>query len=261
MPASNRDGSASSRAWQVYFLSNRSTADDLPWDCPYTLTEDERRKVSKSIQQFQLGEGAEGRHLLTRGEKWSHTARDPDFVGVLSLFIQEEQRHSRQLLRFMKRERIPELRSHWLDSIFRRIRVLAGLEVELRILVTAEVIAVPYYRALGAATESDLLCAISDAILADEAAHLRFQKSMLSRLGALRSPALRCLLWQVHRLFLFGTCCVVWIEHRGVFAEAGYSFGKFLEEALCEMSALEAPPTAATTRTTRRSASVTVPDH
>jgi hypothetical protein len=261
MSASNCNSSASSQAWHTYFLSNSSTADDLPWDCPYKLTDDERHIVSKSIQQFQLGECAEGRHLLTRGEKWSHTARDPHLVDVLSLFIQEEQRHSRQLLRFMERERIPELRSHWLDGIFRRIRVLAGLELELRILVTAEVIAVPYYRALGAATGSDLLCAISDTILADEAAHLRFQKSMLSRLGALRSPALHCLLWQVNRFFLVATCCVVWIEHCGVFAAAGYSFGKFLEEALCEMSALEAPSTASTPRTTRRSATVITPDH
>jgi hypothetical protein len=223
MLASNCDSSASSPAWHAYFLSNRSTVDELPWDCLYKLTDDERHRISKSIQQFQLGEAAEGRHLLTRGEKWSQAARDPQFVDVLSLFIKEEQRHSRQLLRFMKRERIPELGSHWLDGIFRRIRVLADLELELRILVTAEVVAVPYYRALGAATESELLCAISDAILVDEAAHLKFQKSMLLRLGALRSPALRCLLWQVHRLFLVGTCCVVWIEHRGVFAAAGYS--------------------------------------
>jgi hypothetical protein len=252
------DSAASSRAWHAYFLLNSSTPNDLPWDCPYKLTDDERCRVSKSIQQFQLGEGAEGRRLLRQGEKWSNTARDPHFVDVLTLFVKEEQRHSRLLLRFMKRERIPALRSHWLDGIFRRIRVLAGLELELRILVTAEVIAVPYYRALAAATDSDLLRAISDSILADEAAHLRFQKSMLSRLSALRSPVLRSLLWQVHRLFLVGTCCVVWIEHRGVFAAAECSFAKLLEEACCEMSALEAPSTAPTTCTTRHSASAIV---
>ena len=240
------DDSASSRAWHAYFLSNRSIAEGLPWDCPYKLSDEERHTVSKSVQQFQLGEGAEGRHLLARGKKWAHAARDPYFVGMLSLFIQEEQRHSSQLLRFMRREQIPALDSHWLDGVFRRIRVLAGLELELRILLTAEVIAVPYYRALGAATQSGLLRAISEAILADESAHLRFQKSVLSRLGALRGPALRCLIWQAHRLFLVGTCCVVWIEHRGVFKVAGYCFGKLLEEAFCEISALEAASAAST---------------
>jgi rubrerythrin len=242
MPASSGD-SALSRDWYAYFVSNRSSGDDLPWDCPHQLTEDERRTISKSIQQFQLGERAEGRRLLERGRAWSATVGDACLVRVLGLFIKEEQRHSRLLSRFMRRERIPELTSHWLDGIFRRIRVLAGLELELRVLVTAEIIAVPYYRALGAATESQLLRWISDTILADEAAHLRFQKTMLSRLGSPRSPALRCLVWQLHRLLLAGTCCVVWIEHRAVFKAAEYSFGKFLEEALGEISALEAPST------------------
>ena len=261
MYASNHESSASSQAWYAHFLSNSSAGDDLPWDSSYKLTDEERRTIWKSIQQFQLGENADGRHLLARGKEWSHAARDPHFVSVLGLFIKEEQQHSRQLLRFMRRERIPELRSHWLDDVFRRIRILAGVELELRILVTAEVIAVPYYRALGTATESDLLHAISDSILADEAAHLRFQKSMLRRLGALRNPALRCMVWQAHRLFLVGTCCVVWFEHRGVFKAAGYSFGKLLEEALCEMSALEAPSTALTNRTTGRPAIASAPDH
>ena len=232
---------ASSRDWYAYFVSNSSSDDDLPWDCSYQLTEGERHAVSKSVQQFQLGEGAGGRRLLARGQAWSATVGDPCFESVLGLFIKEEQRHSRLLSRFMRRERIPELTSHWLDGVFRRIRVLAGLELELRVLVTAEIIAVPYYRALGAATQSHLLRSISDTILADEAAHLRFQKSMLARLAAPRRPALRCLVWQLHRLFLAGTCCVVWIEHRAVFKAAGYSFGGLLEEALGEISALEAP--------------------
>jgi hypothetical protein len=234
---------ASSPDWYAYFVSNRSSGDDLPWDCSHRLTESERHTILKSVQQFQLGEGAAGRRLLERGRTWSAAVGDPFLVSVLGLFVKEEQRHSQLLSRFMRRERIPELTSHWLDGIFRRIRVLAGLELELRVLVTAEIIAVPYYRALGAATESHLLHSISDTILADEAAHLRFQKTMLCRLGAPHRPALRCLVWQLHRLFLAGTCCVVWMEHRAVFKAAGYSFGKFLEEAFGEISALEASPT------------------
>jgi hypothetical protein len=233
------DPSSTSKAWHAYFESNVGAYDDLPWLCSYRLSGQERRTIQKSIQQFQLGEGAEGRRLLKRGAAWAARSGDAFFVDVLSLFIKEEQRHSRQLLRFMEREGIPSLGGHWVDNVFRRIRVLAGLELELRVLVTAEVIAVPYYRALSRATRSELLAAISDRILEDEAAHLRFQRSMLARLGATRAPGLRCMVWQAHRLFLVGTCCVVWAEHRGVFRAAGYTFGKLLEEALAEMSGLE----------------------
>jgi len=236
---SQNDPSSASQAWHAYFESKVGAYDDLPWDCPRRLSDNERQTVQKSIQQFQLGEGAEGRRLLKRGAAWSAHSGDTHFVDVLSLFIKEEQRHSRQLLRFMEREGIPSLAEHWVDHVFRRIRVLAGLELELRVLVTAEVIAVPYYRALGRASRSELLAAISDRILEDEAAHLRFQRSMLARLGTARTPGLRCMIWQAHRLFLVGTCCVVWAEHHGVFRAAGYTFGKLLEEALAEMSGLE----------------------
>lgn len=230
---------SASKAWHTYFESNVWSPDELPWHCSYRLSGKERQAVQASIQQFQLGEGAEGRRLLKRGAAWAARSGDQDFVDVLSLFIKEEQRHSRQLLRFMEREGIPSLSKHWVDNVFRRVRVLAGLELELRVLVTAEVIAVPYYRALGRATRSDLLTAISNRILEDEAAHLRFQRSMLSRLGATRAPGLRCMVWQAHRLFLVGTCCVVWMEHRSVFRAAGYTFGRLLEESLAEMSGLE----------------------
>lgn len=100
--------------------------------------------------------------------------------------MKEEQRHSACLLRFMQREGIPAASSHWVDTVFRRLRVLAGLELSLRVLVSAEIIAIPYYRALGAATRSPLLRAICARILQDEAVHLRFQASSLSRLSASR---------------------------------------------------------------------------
>jgi len=241
MLTATTEGVAQSRAWCAHFEGNRSAAENLPWDDPYALSPDERRAIEKSIQQFQLGEGAEGRRLLARGEAYSRATGDSLFPKALALFIKEEQRHSGQLLRFMRRQGIPALEGHWVDGVFRRIRVLAGLELELRVLVTAEIIAVPYYRALGRATGSKLLRAISERILEDEAGHLRFQSSMLSRLGVGRSLPLRHLVWRAHRLFLVGTCCVVWASgHRSVFTAAGYSFLRFLAEALQEMSALEA---------------------
>ncbi len=237
-----KTGSFVSKFWCSYFLANRLDPQEMPWDDPYTLSAVEHRAIQHSIQQFQLGEGSEGRRLLDRGRAYSRAVSDSHFSDALSLFIKEEQRHSAHLLRFMQRQGIPELSSHWVDSVFRRLRVLAGLELSLRVLVTAEIIAVPYYRALGRATASRLLGAISDRILQDEAAHLKFQSSMLSRLGTQRHPALRKLISRIHRLFLVGTSFIVWIEHGSVFRAAGYAFKEFALEALWEFAALESPP-------------------
>jgi hypothetical protein len=236
-----RSSAEISKAWHIHFLANQQNPGEMPWDDAYKLSSTERRAIQHSIQQFQLGESSEGRRLLNRARAYSLATNDPDFAEALSLFVKEEQRHSAYLLRFMRAQRIPKVSSHWVDSVFRRLRVLAGLELSLRVLVTAEIIAVPYYTALGRSTASRLLNAISSRIVQDEAAHLKFQSSMLSRLAATRRPIVRRLIAQLHQLFLIGTSFVVWCEHGTVFRAAGYTFELFLRESLAEFAALESP--------------------
>jgi 1,2-phenylacetyl-CoA epoxidase catalytic subunit len=198
------------------------------------LTEQERRTITRSIQQFQLGEGSRGQRLLERGQKFGRAVNDPLFAGALEIFIKEEQQHSRYLAAFMESQSIPPVRKHWVDSVFRKLRGLAGLELSLTVLVTAELIAVPYYRALRAATGSPILKLICTRILEDEASHLKFQASMLARIASARPAAFQRALGEIHRLFLLGTILVVWIEHRAVFEAAGYGFRRFKKETLLE---------------------------
>ena len=239
MLASNDLTVRQSESWCRYFLASAAAPDPLPWDDPPALSRDESRCIQTSIQQFQLGEGSRGSRLLKRGQDYANATADPHFVDALSLFVKEEQRHSAYLLRFMQREGIPATSSHCVDTVFRRLRVMAGLEFSLRALVSAEIIAIPYYRALGAATQSPLLQAICARILRDETAHLRFQASMLSRLSASRPFLADRIVSGMHRLFLLITCLVVWFEHGRVFRAAGYSRGGFLAEALWEFDRLD----------------------
>ena len=217
-----------SLAWCRHFAAIQGDA--LPWDDRTYLTPLEKRTIAKSIQQFQLGEGSEGRQLKKRGLQFARSVGDADFIEALNLFIREEQRHSEYLLRFMQRQGIPRLRKHWVDSVFRKIRALSGLELELRVLVSAEVISVPYYRALGRATGSPLLKAICERILEDEAGHLRFQRWMLGRLEQTRPH--KGLVRLAHRLFVVGTCGLVWLEHGSVFRAAGYGWKQLVQESL-----------------------------
>ncbi|MGD0426060.1 MAG: hypothetical protein ABSC10_05010 [Candidatus Acidiferrales bacterium] len=239
MPTSTDSSASESASWRRYFLGRAAAADPLPWNDPTALTREEAQCIQSSIQQFQLGEGARGGRLLKRGQDFASASADPHFVDALALFVKEEQRHSAYLLRFMQRESIPAASSHWVDTIFRRLRVLGGLELSLRVLLSAEIIAIPYYRALGAATRSPLLQAICDRILEDEAAHLRFQASMLSRISAHRSFFADRIVSGMHRLFLLITCLVVWLEHGRVLRAGGYAPGGYLAEAFWEFSRLE----------------------
>jgi hypothetical protein len=248
MFSSSDSRSAVSAAWCSYFLANGLDPRELPWPESYELTDAERGAISRSIAQFQLGEGAQGRRLQERGRKYADRVGDTHFSQALALFVKEEQRHSADLGRFMDAQGISRLSKHWIDSIFRRLRVLAGLELSLRVLVTAEIIAVPYYRALGDATASELLGALSDRILQDEAGHLKFQASMLSRVGAGRLPRLSRLIWRLHRLFLVCTCFVVWRDHGKVFRSAGVRFHEFVLASLYEFAELQYHSGAATWR-------------
>jgi hypothetical protein len=225
-----------SRKWFMHFSLRSMTALHVSSNIAIQLTEKERRTITPSIQQFQLGEGSKGQRLLERGQKFGRAVNDPLFGGALDIFIKEEQQHSRYLAAFMDSQSIPLVQKHWVDTVFRKLRGLAGLELSLTVLVTAELIAVPYYRALRGATGSGILKMICTRILDDEASHLKFQASMLARAAIARQATFQGAPRALHRLFLLATILVVWIEHRSVFEAAGYSFRRFKREALLEFS-------------------------
>jgi hypothetical protein len=74
------------------------------------LTPKELAAVTKSIQQFQLGEGSRGQRLLDRGTAYGNKVKDSCFASALELFIMEEQQHSRYLADFMESQDIPWFR-------------------------------------------------------------------------------------------------------------------------------------------------------
>lgn len=220
--------------WLTHFSLRSMTALHVSSRAAVQLTEKERCTIAPSIQQFELGERSPGRRLLKRGRQYGRSVNDPLFAEALEIFIKEEQQHSRYLAAFMQSQSIPLLKTHWIDTVFRKLRGLAGLELSLSVLVTAELIAMPYFRALRNATGSPILRMICIRILEDEANHLKFQASMLGRLGFARRRIVQRAMDELHRLFLLGTIRVVWIEHGPVLKAADYTLKKFEEETLAE---------------------------
>ncbi|HYM11127.1 MAG TPA: hypothetical protein VEU62_10350 [Bryobacterales bacterium] len=217
--------------WRRHFLENRGRPRTLPWHDSGLLSAAERRLVGRAIQQFQLGEWARGRGLLRRASAHPVLAADPWFVPALELFIAEEQGHSAILGRFLDRERIPRLESHWLDAVFRRLRKLAGLEACAMVLVTAEVLAMPFYQALRDATRSRLLRSICVGILCDEAAHLNYQALTLGLARRRLREEARRIRFLCHAALFHGTALLLWQQHRRVFRAAGWSFHRFWNDS------------------------------
>jgi hypothetical protein len=110
-----------------------------------------------------------------------------------------------------------------------------SMEVWATPVVMVEVHAMVYYNAIRLATDSPLLRQICTQILADEAAHIRFQCERLAILHRARSPWLRALTMAAHRLFFTAITLAVWIGHRRALRAGGYRFCRFWRAARHKM--------------------------
>ncbi|KAA9338377.1 hypothetical protein F0P96_05960 [Hymenobacter busanensis] len=195
--------------WTTYFRQNQTHLDDLSWDDTYRLTARERRAVARSLQHFQRGESSEGKHLYQRVKDTGNT----DHVAAIRLFIGEEQGHARVLGRFLGKQGIACLRQTWVDDVFRRLRQWGTFETTIRVLLTAEIIAAVYYRAVFHATYSSLLQQICLRLLRDEEMHINFQCFTLVQERRRSSRAGWWLRQQLHRGLMVGTSVLVWLSY------------------------------------------------
>lgn len=226
---------STSEGWVRHFAGNVWEVEELGWGGDVELTESERRAIEGSIQAFQLGEGSDGARFLGKARRWGDLHGDPGYGEAVAQFIAEENRHSEMLGRFMDGQGIPRIERQWSDGVFRWMRSLGGMEVCVRVLVAAEVIAAVYYRALREATDSPVLVAVCTRILWDEAHHLIFQGEAVSRMQAGRGAVTRCMVDGIYRLFMAGVIGVVWLDHGRAMRAGGYTFTRFVGEVLCEL--------------------------
>ncbi len=216
--------SRQSGKWTQHFKDNRNHMSHVPWELNEPISDSQHKAIAQSIAVFQLGENSEGNSFLRAGKAYAQRTGDFEYLAALELFIKEEQNHSATLGRFMEQQNIPTIKKEWTDSTFRFLRKIAGLNVCITVLITAEIIAAVYYRALGQSTNSKVLRAICGQILIDEAHHLQFQASTLAKERLSWHPLKRWAFVQLHRIVLAGTILVVWKEHRSVYRAGNFSF-------------------------------------
>jgi hypothetical protein len=214
---------------------------------PETLREDltgyERRLIAASLARFQLAEQLESGALLRVALRHEARHRAAPLARIVQLLIAEEQQHAELLGAFMEQHGLALKRSGWLDRAFRRVRRLAGFELHLSILITAELIAKVYLRALESATGSRQLQTICRMLVADELAHIGFESEVLRELKSRRGTLTRMTLEFLHRAFFTAAAVNAWVSHRAVLRSAGYRFVTFLRACSAQYAFyLEAPP-------------------
>src|SRR5688500_3468024 len=143
-----------SQEWRRYYEENARSLLKIPWELGHELSYAEQRAIIRSVQDFQAGESSEGMHLFQYAKDYAERAGDHVYIEASRLFIAEEQRHARDLGRFMQINGLPLVKTTFTDGVFRRLRqVFGGLEISIGVLVTAEIIAKVYYAALQSATD------------------------------------------------------------------------------------------------------------
>lgn len=221
--------------WRDVFARNTTADRPIPWDQTVRWTTEDRRAIVASVQEFQLGEQSEGRYLRLCADRYAARTGDVDYPKAMRLFVGEEARHAAELARLLTSagERLKTTTP--LDGVFRIVRKLGsgdGLEVCLRVLVTAEIVALSYYAALRDATECPVTQALCAQILRDESAHVRFHAERLALFQAARWPLARGIVRAAHHVLMVGTTLAVWAgTHRRVFRRSGLTYADFATDA------------------------------
>lgn len=213
--------------WIEYFRRNELHLLSVPWQSEYRLTPEERRTISSSISVFQLGESSEGNHFMEVARKYAGRRGDPFLAEALECFLREEQRHARDLGRFMLQQEIAFANHHWTDHVFRFLRKLWNLEICIAVLLVAELVAKVYYKALRNTTRSPVLHQICSQLLRDETRHVHFHTGLLRGMRRNRSRWRNHCQDAVYRCFFAVTLLVVWPGHSTVLRSAGYPFRSY----------------------------------
>lgn len=218
--------------WLEYFAYNNSHLLFLDFTNHSELTEEEKTLIAPSIRAFQIGEGSEGKHLMKAVEKFAEKTGYAEYPEIMKWFIREENRHSQTLKKFMEIYQIETANNIVIDNIFRTLRKMMGLECEVIVLVTAEMIALSYYTALANATNSKLLKTICEQMLNDELKHVVLQSDTLHRISKKRNKVSNAIIRGIRKILMRITLFVVWHRYKEVFLKGEYPYRKFKADCL-----------------------------
>ncbi|HRU96412.1 MAG TPA: hypothetical protein P5092_03095 [Ruminococcus sp.] len=213
--------------WFRYLKRNDRERLKIDFSSEHELTNREREIIFPSVRAFQRGEQSDGKCLVKAAVRFAKKYGEDKYPDVMKLFIREENFHSSYLAQYMNHFNEPLKKNNGLDHIFRKQRQSGGLFMEVSVLVTAEMIALSYYSALGNVArmiDSPALADICGQMLHDELPHIVLQSHTLGLLGT--GPVKNAF-----RRFLMGAATIaVWIAYGDLLAQGGYWYKKFRSE-------------------------------
>lgn len=220
----------SSTFWKNHYQENL-TRKRIDWNVAPSITEDEKSKILYSLKAWQLGETSDGAHLLAAATKHAERMQDLDYVDAVKLFIKEEQKHGRNLGRYIDLIREERTKKDWGDTLFRRIRYFnKSMELWTIAVMIVESATQIFYQALHDATDCKLFKSICRDILIDEAHHIKFQNERLHLIFNRKSFYNKAISVGLYGLLFFGTIHAIWFGHRKAFKAGGVDKNEFMRQ-------------------------------
>ncbi len=216
-----------SQEWICYFTNNLKK-ERIDWTLYAAINSTELNTILKSLQAWQLGETSDGCNLIKAAKKYAAQIEDPYYVDAVKLFIREEQKHGKNLGKYL--DKIGQLRitKNWGDSLFRKIRYLNNsMEFWTLAVLTVESAAQIFYQSLKDATDCELLKQICTDILIDEAPHIQFQMERLMVIFNNKKRRYQLATFYFYQIFYFATAFVVWMGHKKLFKAGNNSFKQY----------------------------------
>ncbi len=214
------------KKWIRHFEENRHAWKEPNWESESTLIGQSRGQLlMESLATFQLGESGGGTRIKRFVEQSS--SGSPDYGRAVDLFVAEEQYHA-EILANAVRYLVGELKQkHWMNSIFRKVRGLFGLEFNLQILLTAELIAEAYYGLLAKHVPDPVIGSMCRKIVRDEVKHIQFHEEFF-RLNQRRWLPFSSAVWSLQFQLVFVTAeFAVWLDHGKCLQAFGVSRAAF----------------------------------
>ena len=223
--------------WVKHFETHRGGWKEPDWtDLPPSLLDVEKRiLLANSLAIFQLGESGGGTRLRRFVRRTLEQAdhRD-DYLGyqhAVDLFLAEENEHARLLAELVGYLGGQLRQKHWMNGLFRKTRTLLGLEFNLQVLLTAELIAEVYYGLLYQRVPDPVIRTVCGRIVRDEVGHIGFHRSFFHWRQRTQLPG-ATVIWSLQFQFLFLVAeTLVWRTHGACLGAFGIERSLFVHRA------------------------------
>lgn len=156
--------------WLAHFESSVERPRNIDWSRVPQIDEELREPLVRALAFFQRGLSSQGFNLRTKVRQHC-----PDeYVQCIDLYVQEKAIHADQLAKLVWALGGQPGRRSVADFAFRRFRRRFGWLAEIMVLLSVEMVTVPFFRVLANQIDDPLIRDVLEGIIYDQSWHIGF---------------------------------------------------------------------------------------